>query len=344
LKIVLFCNLPYAFSILKPLEREAIARGFELLWFVPKEIEAAFTYKQSPYTTDMKQVAAFQSDAIFVPGNEVPYYLRGVKVQVFHGFAGEKKGHFRIRDYFDLYLTQGPYFTERFNQLKAKHNNFEVVETGWCKLDDLYNRVAELQSEKERVLKQSGAEKLVLFAPTFSPSLTSARELQEKILQFSNDERILLHVKFHDKMDAEVIKSYEAMAHKKLVIVKASDITDALVMADVMISDTSSVVYEFIQLDKPVVTLKSTSANINWADAKNADEVQQHLYEALFGKDQFKAQRAKVIAMYHPYHDAKSASRMIDAVEDYIKEHGVPAKRALSLLRKYKIIKQYGRG
>ena len=26
---------------------------------------------------------------------------RGLKVQVFHGLAGEKKGHFRIRHYFD---------------------------------------------------------------------------------------------------------------------------------------------------------------------------------------------------------------------------------------------------
>ena len=28
---------------------------------------------------------------IFVPGNEVPHFIRGVKTQVFHGLAGEKK-------------------------------------------------------------------------------------------------------------------------------------------------------------------------------------------------------------------------------------------------------------
>ena len=114
MKTILFCNLPYAFAILKPLEIELKSRGFEVLWYLPKKILDKFPYKDSNYTTSIKDLKTFKSDAIFVPGNDVPHYLRGLKVQVFHGLAGEKKGHFRIRDYFDLYLTQGPYFTKRF--------------------------------------------------------------------------------------------------------------------------------------------------------------------------------------------------------------------------------------
>ena len=56
-------------------------------------------------------------------------------MQRFATFIDEKKGHFRIRKYFDLYLTQGPFFTKKFNELKKKFKNFEVVETGWPKLD-----------------------------------------------------------------------------------------------------------------------------------------------------------------------------------------------------------------
>ena len=37
-------------------------------------------------------------------------YLPGVKIQVFHGYAAEKKDHWIIRRYFDTYFTQGPYF------------------------------------------------------------------------------------------------------------------------------------------------------------------------------------------------------------------------------------------
>ncbi len=342
MKAVLFCNLPYAFSILKPLEEELLSRGFEILWFTPLEIKSSFPYQNSSYTTSMKTLAAFGSDAIFVPGNDVPWYLRGVKVQIFHGFAGEKKGHFRIRDYFDLYLTQGPYFTERFMELYQQHKNFEVTQTGWCKLDPLFFKVQQSKAKKEKLLQQSGAKKLVLFAPTFSPSLTSASLLKDEILKLSYDDDILVHVKFHDKMNADVVAAYKAMAHAKLVILESSDISDALVVSDLMISDTSSVVYEFIGLDKPVVTLNSTSPNVNWADATTADEVDAYVYETLFKEDKFRDRRASVIAMYHPYSDGKSASRMVDATLAYIKEHGVPQKRNISLLRKYKIWKAFG--
>ena len=40
----------------------------------------------------IKELKKYNSDAIFVCGNAVPHYLKGVKTQVFHGFAGEKKG------------------------------------------------------------------------------------------------------------------------------------------------------------------------------------------------------------------------------------------------------------
>jgi CDP-glycerol glycerophosphotransferase (TagB/SpsB family) len=342
MRAILFCNLPYAFAILKPLEEELSSRGFEILWFVPSEIAGLFPYAQSPYATTMKALVAFQSDMIFVPGNDVPWYLRGVKVQIFHGFAGEKKGHFRIREYFDLYLTQGPYFTKRFHELALKHKNFEVIETGWCKLDALFTKAYESRSRKAELLQRCNAKKLLLFAPTFSPSLTSAVALKESVLKLSHDANFLVHVKFHDKMDANVVAAYKQMAHDKLVILDIADISDAMVVSDLMISDTSSVVYEFIQLDKPVVTLNSTSPNINWADAATAQEIERYVYETLFEDDKYAKNRADVIALYHPYSDGKSAQRMVDATLEYLKRHGVPKKRKISLLRKYKIFKTFG--
>jgi hypothetical protein len=107
MKYILYCNLPYSFSILKPLEDEIIKREFDCIWYVPKNILEQFPYQNSSFTSDIKDIREYKSDVIFVAGNEVPHFLRGIKVQIFHGLAGEKKGHFRIRDYFDLYLTQG---------------------------------------------------------------------------------------------------------------------------------------------------------------------------------------------------------------------------------------------
>ena len=343
MKTILFCNLPYAFSILKPLADELKNRGYEYLWYVDSSLINIFPYKEMPTTTSIKRLEGFQSDAIFVCGNDVPYWLRGVKVQVFHGLGGEKKGHFRIRDYFDLYLTQGRYFTERFKALANKHKNFEVLETGWCKLDNLYSVLEETKVKKQELLLNYGAKKMVLYAPTFSPSLTSALALEETIQKLGEQKNVLVIIKFHDKMSVEWIEIYKKMHNKNILIVEADDITQSLQMADLMISDSSSVVYEFTLLNKPVITLNSTSENINWCNVTGADEVYVHVIDVLNGNDMYAEHRKKTIELYHPYNDGKSAKRMVEATEQYIKNHGVPTKRKISLLRKWKMRKYKNR-
>ena len=337
MKFILFCNLPYSFAILETLESQIKLRGYQYIWYIPKELEANISYEH--YTSDIKKLKKYQADIIFVAGNEVPHYLRGVKTQIFHGLAGEKKGHFRIRDYFDLYLTQGRYFTDRFNQLRDKYKNFEVVETGWCKLDNLYTNDKDIL--KHNLLKEHKASKLVLYAPTFSPSLTSGDKLIDVINSLSQKSNILLIIKFHDKMDIDIVEKYLKLESKNLIIWTQSDITPLLKISDIMISDTSSVVYEFILLNKPVVTLNSSSENINWIDVDDVSKVKDEVLNLLNGDDKFQSQRENIIELYHPYNDGQSASRMIDAVENYIKEFGVPQKRKLPFLRKLKIWKMY---
>jgi len=61
----------------------------------------------------------------------------------------------------------------------------------------------------------------------------------------------------------------------------------------------------------------------------------------LEGNDRFRDGREKTIAQYHPYSDGESSKRIIEATESYIKEHGVPEKRKLSLLKRWRIWRKY---
>jgi len=341
MKAILFCNLPYAFSILEPLAKELLTQKEEIIWYIPKELEDIFPYKDMPYTTKIKDLKHYKSDVVFVPGNDVPHFIQGIKVQIFHGLAGEKKGHFRIRDYFDLYLTQGPYFTQRFTKLSKKHKNFRVKETGWSKLDPLFSSSGKTVQKKEQLLKQYNVKSIVLYSPTFSPSLTSAQKLLKMITDISQNDDILVIIKFHDKMDLNVIKLYQSIRSKNLIISKEKDILPLLQIADIMISDTSSVVYEFILLNKPVITLNSTSENIHWANCDNSQQVEKELYKILNLEDDYKKERETIISLYHPYTDGKSSQRMISAIREYMVEYGIPKKRALPLLRKLKMLKKY---
>ena len=340
MKTILFCNLPYSFSILEPLAKELTKNKEAYLWFVPEFLIDVFPYKDMPFTSSIKEIEAFKSDAIFVAGNDVPYWIQGVKVQIFHGLAGEKKGHFRIRDYFDLYLTQGDYFTSKFQALAKKHQNFEVKETGWCKLDKLFTIAQETKDKKERLLKKYHAKKIILYAPTFSPSLTSAVALKETIEALAKEDDFLIILKFHDKMDKSIIDAYKSLTSKNIYFSQNKDITQDLQISDLMLSDTSSVVYEFILLDKPVITLNSHSENIEWSNHLESHKIIQEIKNT-FEKDTFKENRQKTIAKYHPYTDGKSAKRMIEATKAYIEKNGVPLKRKLSLLRKFKMWRKY---
>lgn len=244
-------------------------------WFITPKLASLFPFNDEPVTQSIQEIIDFKSDAILCPGNEVPHFLRGVKVQIFHGLAGEKKGHFRIRHYFDLYLTQGPYFTSRFNAFKEKHKNFEVVQTGWSKLDAYLLNKATLLSEKKELLANLNAEKVILYAPTFSPSLTSAAHLKNQIETLAKQGKYVINIKFHDLMAQEFIDFYKNLAerYENVFFKEDRNIVAQFIVADLLISDTSSVIYEFLLLDKPVITLNNISENIRWDNIKDPDKL-----------------------------------------------------------------------
>lgn len=344
MKTILFCQNPYAFGILEPIMQVLKEKGFEYLWFVKESIKEKFPYKNEPFTSNMNEVKEFKSDAIFVPGNEVPYYLRGIKVQIFHGFAGEKKGHFRIRHYFDLYLTQGPFFTRKFLELKNKFKNFEVIETGWPKIDIYGKELHKYDAEKDDLLNKYNAKKIVLYAPTFSPSLTSGSFLIQEFKQLSQNKEYLILIKFHDLMSVELIQNYKQLAaeNKNIIFEEERNIIKFLLMADIMISDTSSVVYEFLLLDKPVITFKSSSKDIKWDNSEDYNNLSEKIKSNL-EIDSFKAERQKIVQEYHPYNDGNSALRMVEAVFNFISKNGVPEQRKLPFFRRLKIHKIFGK-
>ena len=139
-------------------------------------------------------------------------------------------------------------------------------------------------------------------------------------------------------MDHSIVLEYEKFFQQTdhVEIIKESDIIDQLIISDVMISDTSSVVYEFTLLNKPVITFNTRSGNIAWPNITDP-KMLLSTFHSVVKSDPNSEQRESIIQQYHPYTDGKSSERMYEAVEQYISQHGVPEKRKLSPYRRYTI-------
>ena len=140
--------------------------------------------------------------------------------------------------------------------LLKKYKDFEVVETGWPRQDWIHENLHTFDAEKNALLRKHQKSKLALYAPTFSPSLTSLPFIKEGLEKLAREKDVLLILKFHPLTRSEWMEEYRQLAeeYENMLWVEDHNITKYQIMADVMISDTSSTVYEFLLLDKPVIT------------------------------------------------------------------------------------------
>ncbi|MCQ2114080.1 MAG: CDP-glycerol glycerophosphotransferase family protein [Bacteroidaceae bacterium] len=346
MRVCLFCEHKYAVSILEPIQVEVNRQGVdETLWFVDARNISDFPLKDSVrYTNSIQEVYDYSPEVIFCPGNIIPYYLPGVKIEIFHGYASEKKDHWVIRRYIDTYFTQGPYFTQGFERLAKKYKDFEVLETGWPRQDWIFANLHTFDGEKEQYLKKYKKSKVVLYAPTFSPSLTSLPYMVDAFRTFAEKEDVVILFKFHPLTAQKYIDIYKQLAEdvENIVWIDDFNVTKYMLMSDVMISDTSSTIYEFLLLDKPVITLRAVAKQKYWRNMEQPEELSTAYHDVL-NDDRYTDLRHWVIDNYDPYLDGNVAKRMLEGARDYIKRHGVPKYRKLNIWRKYTSIKTFGR-
>ena len=131
---LLFASLAYAYPILRPLEEEIRRRGDVAAWFLEPECEDLLRDDDLRLKT-FREVRDFAPVAVFAPGNWVYDFFPGIKVELFHGYPIAKRkakhdDHFTIRNWFDIYCTQGPTSTVPFKKLEEKLGFFKVYETG----------------------------------------------------------------------------------------------------------------------------------------------------------------------------------------------------------------------
>jgi len=328
-KYIFFVEQLYSFAILRPIQAEIERRGDSVAWFL-YQISSDNLLPDELQLSSEQEVFDYVPDAILCPGNWLPAYWPGSKVQVFHGFGIEKKGHFRIRGFFDLYCTHGPITTDWFAMESVKRKFFRVVETGWPKLDPVVDLI-----DERKVL---GSPITVLYAPTFSKSLTSTSVLHSKIIEISKTGGYKFIVKFHPIQDNETVLRYVESQNENLVISDSHDLLSLLSVADIVLTDTSSVVVESLFLRKPVITFNTKVPGPHTYNFTDSTQLFSSLVTVTENYMARKTAGDDYLEQMHPYQDGKSSERVLDAIEDHVDQGILSLKPApKNWLRDYKV-------
>ncbi len=340
----------YAYAILFPIEEEIERRGGESAWFVEQGCPTE-PLGSRRHIEKFDEVEHFAPVAVFAPGNYIPDFFPGVKVEVFHGYPINKRAdrhddHFTIRDWFDLYCTQGPSSTAPFEEIARRLGTFRVRETGWAKTDSYIRAAGNVATEKADSSAKT-ARPTILYSSTFTRSLTSTSILAEEIERMVASGRWNWIFMFHPKLDDEqVLGHYRSLAERYDNARYYGNTFDmeAMLQADVMLCDSSSIIMEFMLIDKPVVTFRNSMPGAHLLDITQVREVEPALEKALTRPKELMSNLRAWRDDHEAHRDGLCAARILDAVDEFIADGGTKSLRPkpLNLIRKLKLRKKLG--
>ena len=315
--VALMIDAPFHYAILKPVFDELAGQVPVLL------------------SVDRRQIRQFEPDIVLVsniPGDFARIRIPDATyVYTRHGFASKNYGHFCAR-LCDYVCVSSEAISQSFVAEGAVPAE-SVWVTGYPHMDPLF-RGDPLPTEAE--IPPAGP--VVLFAPTYDPLLSAAPVLGEQAVKRIRGTRddIFVVIKPHPRTfrdNPAWIAAWQKEANElpaaHLVTDPGADILPYLKRADLMVSDTSSVIFEYLALDRPVVLVTNPEhrqepynydpQGIEWQwrdlgeEVANVDELWKSVHQGLSDPAGRSQQRGKYRdTLFGGYADGKAARRIAE--------------------------------
>lgn len=312
--------------------REQIPAGYEvkevLFHFRKNDLLHAFGY----LINMLRQIWHInRSSLVLINDNNYvisKFKREGVKVvQVWHANGAIKKfGNCLKREYqianYDYILANSKLWKQPYAEAFGVEEG-QVKVLGLPKIDQLYNKQWHKEKEAEFYGKypQCVDKKIILYAPTFRGNIYKGFEIlafpYEEVIESLGEEYIILYKPHPLVTDRKIAK------HKNIIRVDEMDLYELFAVSDLLISDYSSIIFDYAITDKPIVyyvpDLEAYKTGVGcFVEHEDLPGVKcgtgEELVEAI--KTSHTCDLGGVREKYFQYHDGNNIKRVMTFIEE----------------------------
>jgi len=264
-------------------------------------------------------------------------------VLIYHGMGMDKnwKGRRFPVSRYDYYFASGEKDYLRYKNYSYGFKNLDkrIVKIGHLRSDLILNKEYNVESALKHIGIQDQRRKNIVYAPTWNRGHGSLLSAFEKLcLHIPKEHNLIIRAHPYDLKNYPAIKEYidnHRIEHVYLVDPNEIELIDNLAVADLLIGENSSLMYDWIFFNKPVILVKTANKDLEksrWATRKKFqvyscgysytlgdDNINQLIDQSLSGHP-FREQIQYVRDSTFYYNDGKANERAIAWVKDQLQQ------------------------
>ncbi len=186
-----------------------------------------------------------------------------------YGGKSHQKAKRKLSKYDHIFLS-GPKNRKRLEEVNLFFTEKRLIKIGGLRFDAYLNNEYSKEEECKRLKIKDTARKNILYAPTWRFGNGTLKKYAVKFArEITQKHNLIIRPHYHDQKYSYYLKLQTILKGIKHVyfsnasnIIKQDTFND-FVIADLLISDMSSVIYEFLITQKPVIIIKNDFDNFH---------------------------------------------------------------------------------
>ena len=346
MKIYYFANQIYQFSYALPIYRKAggvfIAKSLKRIYQFKKHLKNtnAFsnvkTFMNTPPLT-MKTVGNIcKLEGVVISLSNAAIHSdrrRCNTIFVGHGTGDKPYGpNIQLLKQYDYHFIAGPKHIEKLKDVGLNIPDEKLVKIGNPRFDDYVNNKIDREKELDRLEIVNKSRKNVLFAPTWK---WGDGTLHKYIYKFSKERtkeyNLIVRPHHHDRKYIPKLKRWvklngiEHVYFSNPIALVISDTMNDFMVSDILISDTSSILYEYLITNKPIIVAKNEYKDLhkmpdkmdimNYATIYDGSQDILKLIGDSLANPKYKDEYKKLLDNCFYFNDGTSVNRAIEFIK-----------------------------